>query len=87
MNSEQKAYESFQAKIRQVLMKEMEEDAYTETQWNLLDIMLANVARRSGGADKVTLAQVQGVKEMLEEEFGLAAAMCDDPLQAKEGEQ
>ena len=74
MNSEQKAYESLQKKIQQVFKRELAEGSYTPTQENLLNVMLANAARRSGGPDKVTLAQVQGVKEMLEEEFGLAAA-------------
>ena len=41
---------------------------------NLLNVMLANAVKRSGGPDMVTLAQVQGVKEMLENEFGMARA-------------
>jgi hypothetical protein len=50
------------------------DESYTPTQENLLNVMLAKAVKRSGGPDKVTLDQVQGIKEMLEEEFSLAAA-------------
>ena len=78
MKDELKAYESLQKKIRQVFKREMEEDSYTETQMNLLNVMLANAVKRSGGPDMVTLAQVQGVKEMLETEFGMASAETEE---------
>ena len=78
MKDELKAYESLQKKIRQVFKREMEEDSYTETQMNLLNVMLANEVKRSGGPDMVTLAQVQGVKEMLENEFGMASAETEE---------
>lgn len=87
MSAEQEAYNVLQEKIRQVFIAEMLDDVYTETQRNLLDVMLANAVRRSGGPDKVTLAQVQGVKEMLEQQFGLAAALSDTPLYTKEDEK
>jgi hypothetical protein len=87
MSAEQEAYNVLQEKIRQVFITEMLDDVYTETQRNLLDVMLANAARRSGGPDKVTLAQVQGVKEMLEQQFSLAAALSDAPLDPKEDEK
>ena len=78
MKDELKAYESLQKKIRQVFKREMEEDSYTETQMNLLNVMLAIAVKRSGGHDMVTLAQVQGVKEMLENEFGMASAEAEE---------
>ena len=77
MKDELKAYESLQKKIRQVFKREMEEDSYTETQMNLLNVMLANAVKRSGGPDMVTLAQVQGVK-VLENEFGMASAEAEE---------
>ena len=83
MKDELKAYESLQKKIRQVFKREMEEDSYTETQMNLLNVMLANAVKRSGGPDMVTLAQVQGVKEMLENEFGMAHAEAEEWVRAK----
>jgi hypothetical protein len=84
MKDELKAYESLQKKILQVFQREMEEDSYTETQMHLLDVMLANAVKRSGGPDMVTLAQVQGVKEMLENEFGMATAEAEEWARAKE---
>jgi hypothetical protein len=78
MKDELKAYESLQRKIRKAFKSELKEDSYTETQRDILDVMLANAVRRSGGPDKVTLAQVQGVKEMLENEFGMATAEAEE---------
>ena len=78
MKDQLKAYESLKKKIRKVFKSELEEDSYTETQRNILDVMLANAVRRSGGPDMVTLAQVQGVKEMLENEFGMATAEAEE---------
>ena len=77
MKDEQKAYESLQKKIQQVFKKQLADESYTPTQENLLNVMLAKAVKRSGGPDKVTLDQVRGIEEMLEEEFGLAAALDD----------
>jgi len=83
MKDEQTAYESLQKKIRKVFKREIEADSYTETQRNLLDVMLANAVKRSGGPDMVTLAQVQGIKEMLENECGMATAEAEEWARAK----
>lgn len=72
MNSEQKAYETLLSKVDKVFGEALNE--LSETQEAVVDRLLTNAISRSGGPDKVTLAQVQGVKELLEEEFGLAAA-------------
>lgn len=71
MNSEQKAYENLLSKVDRVFGEKLNQ--LSETQEAVVNRLLTNAISRSGGSDKVTLAQVQGVKEMLEEEFGLAA--------------
>lgn len=49
-------------------------DKLSPTQETVVNRLLELSADESGGVDKVTLAQVRGVKKMLDEEFGLAAA-------------
>ena len=72
MNSEQKAYENLLSKVDKVFGETL--DKLSPTQEAVVNRLLDLSVEESGGPDKVTLAQVQGVKEMLEEEFGLAAA-------------
>ena len=52
--------------------------AYNKTQKNILDVMIAQSVESSGGPDNVTIDQLIGIKEMLENEFTLAAALSDD---------
>jgi hypothetical protein len=73
MNKDQKAYESLLAKVRQVFAKEINEGLYSETQKDLLDGFLDEAVAYSGGPDKVTLDQVKGCKDLMDE-CGLAAA-------------
>jgi hypothetical protein len=73
MNKDQKAYENLLAKVRQVFAKEINEGLYSETQKDLLDGFLDDAVARSGGPDKVTLEQVKGCKDLMQE-CGLAAA-------------
>ena len=40
--------------------------------------MILNAVRRSGGYDKVTVDQLVGIKEMLENECTLSAALGDE---------
>jgi hypothetical protein len=84
MTSEQKAYERLLSKVDKVFGEAL--DQLSPTQEAVVNRLLTNAISRSGGPDKVTLAQAQGVKEMLEEEFGMAA-MSDGPARAKEGEK
>jgi len=52
--------------------------AYNKTQRIILDGLIAQAVERSGGTDNVTIDQLIGIKEMLENEFTLAAALSDD---------
>ncbi len=75
MNSEQKAYEKLLSKVDKVFGEAL--DQLSPTQETIVNRLLELSVEESGGVDKVTLAQVRGVKRMLEEEFGLAAADTD----------
>ena len=76
--NEEKKYQELLGKIRKVFSEEIDADSYNEVQRNLLDTMILNAVRRSGGYDKVTVEQLVGIKEMLENEFTLAAALGDE---------
>jgi hypothetical protein len=52
--------------------------SYNKTQRALLDVMIAQSVESSGGPDNVTIDQLIGIKEMLENEFTLAAALEDE---------
>jgi hypothetical protein len=52
--------------------------SYNKTQRALLDVMIAQSVESSGGPDNVTINQLIGIKEMLENEFTLAAALEDE---------
>jgi hypothetical protein len=85
MTTEQRAYEELLSKVDKVFGEALEN--LSPTQEAVVNRLLELSVEESGGVDKVTLAQVRGVKRMLEEDFGLAAAVVDDPAQAKEGEK
>ena len=64
--------------VRVSVSRETESRAYNNTQKNILDVMIAQSVESSGGPDNVTNDQLIGIKEMLENEFTLAAALSDD---------
>ena len=78
IREEDEAYERLLAKICKVFRREIESRAYNNTQKNILDVMIAQSVERSGGPDNVTIDQLIGIKEMLENEFTLAAALDDE---------
>ncbi len=78
IREEDDAYERLLAKIYKVFRREIESRAYNKTQRALLDVMIAQSVESSGGPDNVTIDQLIGIKEMLENEFTLAAALSDD---------
>ena len=78
IRSEEEKYQELLGKIREVFSEEIDGDSYNEVQRNLLDTMILNAVRRSGGYDKVTVEQLVGIKEMLESECTLAAALGDE---------
>jgi hypothetical protein len=78
IRDEDEAYERLLAKIYKVFRREIESRAYNNTQKNILDVMIAQSVESSGGPDKVTIDQLIGIKEMLENEFTLAAALEDE---------
>ena len=83
IRSEEEKYQELLGKIREVFSEEIDGDSYNEVQRNLLDTMILNAVRRSGGYDKVTVDQLVGIKEMLENEFGMASAEAEEWAQAK----
>jgi hypothetical protein len=78
VRSEEEKYQELLGKIREVFSEEIDGDSYNEVQRHLLDTMILNAVRRSGGYDKVTVDQLVGIKEMLESECTLAAALGDE---------
>ena len=77
---EEEAYERLLERIREVFGPEIDSHAYNKnkTQETILNVMIAQAADRSGSCDGVTIAQLCGIKELLENEFTLAAALDDD---------
>ena len=86
IREEDEAYERLLAKIYKVFRREIESRAYNKTQRALLDVMIAQSVERSGGPDNVTIDQLIGIKEMLENEFTLAAALDDDETSEEIGD-
>jgi hypothetical protein len=82
MTAEQKAYEKLLSKVDKVFGETL--NKLSPTQEAVVNRLLDLSVEESGGPDKVTLAQVQGVKEMLEEEFGLAAVEATPQGEAQE---
>jgi hypothetical protein len=78
IREEDEAYERLLAKIYKVFRREIKSRAYNNTQKNILDVMIAQSVESSGGPDNVTIDQLIGIKEMLENEFTLAAALEDE---------
>ena len=71
--TEQEAYEILLERIRQVFGNEL--NHLTETQGAILNgLIMDRVEARKGDFSKVTLDEVEGVREMLYKEFSLAEA-------------
>ena len=75
---EDEAHKRWLRKIWKVFSREIKTRAYNKTQRALLDVMIAQSVESSGGPDNVTIDQLIGIKEMLENEFTLAAALEDE---------
>ena len=75
---EDEAYERLIDRIREVFGPEIGSRAYNKTQEAILNTMIAQAIDRSGGCDGVTMAQLWGIKSLLENEFTLAAALADE---------
>ena len=77
---EDEAHKRWLRKIWKVFSREIKTRAYNKTQRIILDGLIAQAVERSGGPDNVTIDQLIGIKEMLENEFTLAAALSDDEI-------
>jgi hypothetical protein len=75
---EDEAHKRWLRKIWKVFSREIKTRSYNKTQRALLDVMIAQSVESSGGPDNVTIDQLIGIKEMLENEFTLAAALEDE---------
>jgi hypothetical protein len=81
MNDKEKDYQLLLDKVNEVFGDDI--DRLTETQEAVVNRLIDISIEESGGPGMVTLAQVQGVKEMLENEFGMATAEAEEWAQAK----
>ena len=81
MNDKEKDYQLLLDKVNEVFGDDL--DRLSETQEVIVNRLLELAANRSGGPGMVTLAQVQGVKEMLDNEFGMANAEAEQWARAK----
>ena len=81
MNDEEKDYQLLLDKVNEVFGDDL--DRLSETQEAIVNRLLELAAHRSGGPGMVTLAQVQGVKEMLDNEFGMANAEAEEWARAR----
>ncbi len=70
MSNEQDAYQLLLGKVEQVFGDAL--DMLSPTQEAVVNRLIELSIKESGSPAKVTLAQVQGVKEMLAQEFGMA---------------
>ena len=74
--TEQEAYETLLEKIRQVFGNELK--TLSETQKDILNgLTLDRVEAHKGDFSKVTLDELEGVREMLYTEFTMAAVESD----------
>jgi hypothetical protein len=77
---EDEAHRRLLAKIYKVFRREVTSRSYNATQRAILNAMIAQSVERSGGPDNVTIDQLIGIKELLENECTLAAALTDEEL-------
>ena len=74
MKYEKQAYESLLDKVEQVFGDEL--DTLSETQEAVVDGLIEDrIEDHNGDPSKVTLAEVRGVRELLYQEFNLAAVL------------
>jgi hypothetical protein len=74
MKYEKEAYESLLDKVEQVFRDEL--DTLSETQEAVVNGLLEDrIQARGGDPSKVTLEEVEGVRELLYTQFSLAAAL------------
>jgi len=83
MSSEQAAYQLLLDKVEQVFGNAL--DKLSPTQETVVNRLIELSIEESGGPEKVTLAQVQGVKKMLEQEFGMATLEAEQWEKEKRG--
>jgi hypothetical protein len=76
MKDNLKAYQQLLDKVSEVFGDDL--DRLTETQEAIVNRLIDLTVQESGGPDMVTLAQVEGVKKMLESEFGMATAEAEE---------
>lgn len=74
MKYDKQAYESLLDKVEQVFGDEL--DTLSETQEAVVDGLIEDrIGDHNGDPSKVTLAEVRGVRELLYQEFNLAAVL------------
>ncbi len=78
LREEDEARRRLLAKIYKVFSREVRSRSYNATQRAILNVMIAQSVESSGGPDNVTIEQLIGIKEVLENKFTLAAAHPDD---------
>jgi len=83
MSSEQAAYQLLLDKVEQVFGDAL--DKLSPTQETVVNRLIELSIEESGGPEKVTLAQVQGVKKMLDQEFGMATLEAEQCEMEKRG--
>jgi hypothetical protein len=83
MNSERKSYEKLLSKVDKVFGEVL--DQLSPTQEAVVNRLIELSIEESGGVEKVTLAQVQGIKRMLEQEFGMATLEAQQLEMEKRG--
>ena len=83
MSSEQAAYQLLLDKVEQVFGDAV--DKLSPTQETVVNRLIELSIEESGGPEKVTLAQVQGVKKMLDQEFGMATLEAEQWEMEKRG--
>ncbi len=76
MKYEKQAYESLLDKVDQVFAEEFSQQTLSATQKVVINGLLHDrIEDRNGDPSKVTLAEVRGVRELLYQEFNLAAVL------------
>ena len=83
MSNEQAAYQLLLDKVEQVFGDAL--DKLSPTQETVVNRLIELSIEESGGPEKVTLAQVQGVKKMLDQEFGMATLEAEQWEMEKRG--
>jgi hypothetical protein len=83
MSNKQAAYQLLLDKVEQVFGDAL--DKLSPTQETVVNRLIELSIEESSGVEKVTLAQVQGVKKMLDQEFGMATLEAQQLEMEKRG--